>query len=356
MSMFCLRHYLDNTPPAEYDSFVNSRAGSALPAPAHPIQVVARRTGLSADVIRAWEKRYQVVAPVRSATGRRVYSDADIERLRLLSRATISGRTIGQVAGLSPAALATLVRTDFATSLRRPAVDSISTDGAAASGETRATSAVAENPALEHVASCLDAVERFDVVDLDSALRRGSLALSAESFLDSLVVPFWNVLAEGVSSGKLRTAHEHLALAALRRALNRVVDTAVSAVAQPDLVVTTPLGQPQELGALLVAAVAAADGWRPIYVGPGLPAEAIAETAARLGAQAVTLSLDTATSDRVVPRELRRLRELLPVGIELIVEGTAADAHRGVLREIDAVVLRTPTALRARLRALRSRK
>ena len=71
----------------------------------HPIQVVTRRTGVSADVLRVWEKRYAVVTPVRSASGRRLYSDADIERLRLMVQTTRTGRTIGQVAALPTAAL-----------------------------------------------------------------------------------------------------------------------------------------------------------------------------------------------------------------------------------------------------------
>jgi len=50
--------------------------------------VVARRTGLSADVLRAWEKRYGMLKPARASGGRRLYSDADIEYLRLLRRAT----------------------------------------------------------------------------------------------------------------------------------------------------------------------------------------------------------------------------------------------------------------------------
>src|SRR3954470_12104334 len=87
------------------------RRAPAPPAVAvHPIQVVTRRTGLSADVIRAWEKRHGVVAPVRTATGRRLYSDADIERLRLLGRATLAGYSIRRAAALLPAALAALAR------------------------------------------------------------------------------------------------------------------------------------------------------------------------------------------------------------------------------------------------------
>ena len=54
--------------------------------PAHPIKVVATRTGLSKDVIRVWEKRYQAVNPQRSDTGRRLYTDADIAHLLKLKQ------------------------------------------------------------------------------------------------------------------------------------------------------------------------------------------------------------------------------------------------------------------------------
>ena len=50
----------------------------------HPIQVVSRRTGLSQDVIRVWERRYHAVTPERSPTNRRLYSDDDVRRLALL--------------------------------------------------------------------------------------------------------------------------------------------------------------------------------------------------------------------------------------------------------------------------------
>ena len=53
----------------------------AAEQPRHPIQVVVRRTGLSADLLRAWERRYAAVEPGRTSTGRRLYSDRDIERL-----------------------------------------------------------------------------------------------------------------------------------------------------------------------------------------------------------------------------------------------------------------------------------
>lgn len=83
-------------------------------APQHPIRVVALRTGLSPDLIRAWEKRYQAVVPQRTDTARRLYSDLDVDRLKLLKLATEGGRRIGDIAGLPFQELRELVSTDKA--------------------------------------------------------------------------------------------------------------------------------------------------------------------------------------------------------------------------------------------------
>jgi DNA-binding transcriptional MerR regulator len=312
-----------------------SQPPAAAPAThGHPIQVVARRTGLSADVIRAWEKRYAVVTPARTAAGRRLYADADVERLRLIARATVAGRTVGQVAALPPEELAALARDEAPQAPAGPAADP-------AAGRSR-----------EYLRACLDTLARFDAPGLDAALRRAAIALSAEAFLETIVVRLWTRVGEGVHHGTLRPAHQHLAQAVLRRVLDRVTEAATLPGAGPDLVVATPPGQTQELGALLAAA--AAEGWRVVYLAPGLPAEDIADAAARARARAVTLSLGATPSDRVTPRELRRLRTLLPADVALVVEGSAADAHRRVLREIGASVLRDVPTLLAQLRTLRA--
>jgi hypothetical protein len=317
---------------------------SARPAAAdtatHPIQIVTLRTGLSADVVRVWEKRYGAVAPMRSASGRRLYADADIERLRLLAQATLDGHMIGQIAHLPNESLAGLFGDG------RPVGNRVGRPPRDAAGREDAPP-----PARDHLAAVLSAVEAFDGVVLDTLLRRASVALSAEAFLDTLVVPLAERVATQVRDGTLRPAHRHLAYAVLRRVLDHVIAVATSPLASPDLVVTTPSGQSQELGALVFAAAAAAEGWRVTYMGPGLPAEDVADTVARVGASAVLLSLGAVPGDRVVPRELRHLRTLLPPDVTLLVEGAAADVHRSVLKEIEAVVLANLDALRAQLRA-----
>jgi DNA-binding transcriptional MerR regulator len=303
---------------------------------AHPIQVVARRTGLSVDVIRAWEKRHAVVAPVRSETGRRLYSDADIARLRLIARATSGGRTVAQATALAPDALAELVRSEGAAPT--PAYPDDPADA----------------PAHEHLDACLAAVARFDGMELDAALRRAAITLPADAFLEAIVVQLWQEIAERVHDGVLRPSHQHLAQAVLRRVLDRVTEAATFPGASPDLVVATPVGRPQELGALLTAAAAATSGWRVCYLGPGLPAEDVAEAAARTRAAAVAVSLGAAPADRAITRELRRLRALLPDGVAIVAEGTGAEGYGTALRAIGAAVVRDVPGLLSRLRALRA--
>ena len=70
-------------------------------APQHPMAVVTRRTGLGADVIRAWERRHRAVEPARSPGNHRLYTDDDIRRLLLIRQALEAGWHIGQVASLS---------------------------------------------------------------------------------------------------------------------------------------------------------------------------------------------------------------------------------------------------------------
>lgn len=318
-----------------------------LPQPAllHPIQVVTRRTGVSADVLRVWEKRYAVVTPMRSTSGRRLYSDADIERLRLMVQATRTGRTIGQVAALPTAALMDLL--DERVPADRPSPR-----------RERASATPPPPPPPPAVgdlfAACMDAIARFDAVTLDLLLRRAVVALSADDLLDAVVVPLVDRVRVQLLDGSLRGSHGHLAHAVLRRVLDHIVATATAPLASRDVVVTTVGSHANELDALIAAAAAAADGWRVTYVGPRVPAEDVADTLEHLRAHVLILSLAAPPGDREIPRELRRLRAMLPAHVEVLVVGSTPDVQRPSIVDTGATPLVGLGALRIRLRELRA--
>ena len=139
----------------------------------HPIGVVADRTGLSQDVLRVWERRYQAVEPSRSLDGQRVYSNADIERLRLLRLATTGGRSIRQVAQLPTEELSRLVGED---------------EAARQQVERQAESAVLAS-AEDQVERAMELARAVNAPQLESFLRRAAAAYGVPIFLDGLVAP-----------------------------------------------------------------------------------------------------------------------------------------------------------------------
>jgi len=307
------------------------------------MRIVTRRTGLSAHLLRSWERRYEVVTPSRSEGGRRLYSDADIERLRLLYRATLAGRSIGQVAELSTEALTALVRLDA----EADAEAELANQGA------QGSELITPPATAGYLADCIRSVERLDAPGLDATLRRAVVALPAAVLLDAVVVPLLERLGTRWREGTLRPVHGHLASAVLRRVLDRVIESASSPLGTANLVVATPAGQVHEFGALVVAAAAAAEGWRVTYLGADLPAEDIAEAAARTRARAAALSVVFPAGDAALGDELRRLRAVLPKDVTLVVGGAAASAYSEVLNEIGAERLNDLEDFRAQLRTLR---
>lgn len=308
----------------------------------HPIGVASRRTGLKPDLIRAWERRYGAVAPGRSETRRRLYSDEDVERLLLLRRVVDTGRSIGQVANLTNEELERLAPA-------RLAGDGSPVDGPA--GEP-APPASGEAAGL-YLELCLAAARRLEIGELELHLQRASVALSRASLLDKLLVPLLQRVGELWHQGEMRPTHEHVASAVVRSFLGGMYHAYDTPATAPHLIATTPPRQRHELGALMVAAVAAGEGWRATYLGPDLPPEEIAAAAVEKGARAVALSLIYPPDDPRLPDDLRRLRRLLSPSTALIAGGRACPAYGAVLDEIGAVRVADLPTLRRELDRLR---
>ncbi|MEP6603190.1 MAG: MerR family transcriptional regulator [Spartobacteria bacterium] len=291
-----------------------------MASPHHSIKTASRLTGLSAHVIRIWEKRYGVVAPDRTDTNRRLYSDAEIERLTLLRLATAAGHSIGNIAKLPLRRLKALVpRANGSTS-----------------GE-KATKRTASLP-QEFQDSCLAAVERFDPGMFEEVLDRAVVTLGHQGLLRQVIAPLAQTIGERWRNGVLTAAHEHFLTASLKVFLGHLSGKFHVATNAPRLIIATPVGQFHELGAVLVKDAAAQIGWRTIYLGPNLPAAEIAGAALQNQALAVALSIVYPADDSDLAQELINLRRFLPPATKILIGGRAASGYSKTLLRIGALV------------------
>jgi methanogenic corrinoid protein MtbC1 len=255
------------------------------------------------------------VAPPRGGTGRRLYTDEDIERLRLLKRAVAGGRRISDVAGLDIDVLRRMVNEDFKER----------SEGAA----LRTGGRVSPSVILEEVFRALEALDRHR---LEYLLREASVEMSPSAFRQQLIVPLLDTIGARWQEGSLRIVHEHLASTIVRTFLTAPKNGQDRGNA-PRIIVTTPAGQNHELGALMAAAVAEEIGWDVHYLGVNLPAEEIAAAVRQIGARAVALSLSFRENDGIIIEEMRRLRSLVDSRVPIFVGGRAAMAMRDRLLE-----------------------
>ena len=300
----------------------------------HPIGVVAERTGLTPDVLRVWERRYSVVEPGRSAGGQRVYSDADIQRLSLLNRATQGGHGISHVASLSNKRLEELVR-GIEAAKGRPARDGSS------SAERHAA-----------VEEALSLTEALDPAGLEVLLKRNVARYGIITFIDSIAAPFLRAVGDRWHAGKLSVSQEHLATAVVQRVVTDTAPLLTGADGHPTIVIATLEGERHANGALMAAATAASEGWRVIYLGADLPAREIAETATRTRARAVGVSIVLAEKKARAVADFKELAKSVSPGTTILIGGTGSTELRSSLRDTGVIFVESMEEMRTRLAAI----
>jgi methanogenic corrinoid protein MtbC1 len=256
-------------------------------------------TGLSADTLRAWERRYEAVVPERSDRGR-LYSDADVARLRRLAELVARGHAIGTIAALSDAELDGLLRRGDALSARS-----------------------SEPPAVVQVDTLMTALDRYDLEAIETILNRHAAVLLPRDLVFAVMLPLLREVGRRWESGTLRPSQEHLISAIVRSVLGGLLRATSRAGASPKIVFAAPAGERHELGLLSAALLAASAGYGVVYLGPDVPADDVAHAATVTGAQVVVMG---ATTPGAVARNDARTLARLPAGIELWVGGPEAAA------------------------------
>ncbi|HVY26507.1 MAG TPA: MerR family transcriptional regulator [Polyangiaceae bacterium] len=264
------------------------------------IGTLARLTGVTTHAIRIWERRYKALTPNRTPGGARLYSDADVQRLRLIKKLLERGYTISAVASLEMDALLRLAPSDAVPLAGSP------------------------NPELQSRARALideliASLAELDLERASRALMQATNTFSPHGLVTDVLAPALDEIGVRWESGDICVASEHAASAMLRTQLGALL-AAQPVNGKAPVVCTTPAGELHELGALLAAVVIAMHGRRAVYLGANLPADQIAQAARLSKAGSVALSIVGLAPDEA-RREVEAVCRALPAGVEVLIGG-----------------------------------
>jgi DNA-binding transcriptional MerR regulator len=218
---------------------------------------LARRSGVSPELLRAWERRYGLLEPVRTGGGYRLYSDDDEARVVAMRAHLASGMSAAQAAQLA---------------------------------RTGSVPGAADTDLAGDLWAALDA---FDDAAAQRAFDRLVAALSFETIARVAVIPYLHRLGERWRDGDASVAQEHFASALLRGrllGLARGWDRGLG----PRALLACPPGERHDLGLVIFGLALREHGWRVTYLGPDTPIETIAAAAETLEPDAVVLCALTA--------------------------------------------------------------
>lgn len=217
----------------------------------YPMRLVTKMTGLSADTIRAWERRHGAVSPVRTEGNTRRYSSTEVRRLLLLREATRRGHSIGSIANLGAPALERLLAAD------QPGLD-VMVGHVSASPRT-----------LDEIRQAyIGALCRYDGRSGLDLLSRCAGRMDRRQFVEDLLVPVWREVDARWSMTAVGTSHRSLLvhhLHALAGMLTR--QRGFSSGEEPRVIVVAEGRGSAELVALMATLVLSRGNVEPVYVG-----------------------------------------------------------------------------------------
>jgi len=243
---------------------------------------IARMTGLSPILLRAWERRYGLLQPDRGSGGHRLYTDADLLVLRKIQELMSRGRSIGEIAALGRDAL---LANGFPSRPAGPPPSLAQTAPAAPTEVAEDALALGRRQVVE-AALALDAVRLNDVLDGVAARVRFS------TLIERVIEPAAHHIGYLWRSGSCSVASEHLASSVFVYRLRKVIESAEALPVRdsPSVIAACLPGEEHQLGLLVLSYFLNLGGVRVLYLGASLPFADLSQAYRSLRPSAVLLS------------------------------------------------------------------
>ena len=281
----------------------------------HPIQIVSRRTGLSADVIRAWERRYKAVKPSRSSNGRRLYSDNDVKKLMLLQRIISGGRRIGDIAKLNIKTLEDLVESDESATVIKSSLANRPSTGSV----------------MESFDGCIEAIGELDANKLINSFEVAYQELGPVFLLEDLFAPLVQHVRDECKLGTFRQSQEKFVVELMQSFL-LMNSTKSNKSLNNKILIISPISHNDNLSMLRLSLVCEDSDWMPVYIGTSISADEILFSYEQGRCDLLMVVIDPNGNQQFLPNELRKIRSLIKDD-EILIFGETASSYQDVIKE-----------------------
>lgn len=253
---------------------------------------VCARTGISASTIRSWELRYGLISPVRTPTGRRIYSDEDVEKIVLIRKLTEIGYAPSLLAEMNVVEMRNIIAE---SSPKADSRDIIDLDG------FRRTITERDATAFEML--------------LDVAI----YTKNPLSLVEEILCPILIYVGELWSEKKIDIGFEHEISEIIRSKISHKISALASIATREKIIFSTVAGERHEFGALFACLIAASEKFRCVYIGADIPSEDLAEATMRHAASILVLAYREPSNNTI--DYLKKLRSYLPHQVDLVFGG-----------------------------------
>lgn len=263
-------------------------------APVYNLNVVLRETGLKADVLRVWERRYDLPKPSRSQGGHRLYSDYDIAVVKWLRARQIEGMSISRAVELWK---------DLEERGRDPLEELALPEASGYEPRAQADSRI------EIIrGQWLDACMEFDGPKAEEILNQAFALFPLETVCTEVLQKGVSVMGDLWFSGKASVQQEHFTSALAVRRLEALIHAASSPTREQSILLACPSGEGHVFSVLLLNLLLRRKGWKVIYLGSDVPIEEMNETLAVIRPDIIVLAAQQIVSAAALSSWVEQLR------------------------------------------------
>ncbi|WP_455223032.1 MerR family transcriptional regulator [Kaarinaea lacus] len=275
----------------------------------YPIRTVSSLTGVNSITLRAWERRYGLIKPVRTPKGHRLYTQNDIDLIQQVLELLDKGISIGQVK------------------------DFLKGKSAQHAGDTK------PDPWSAYQRRMLNAIVRFDINALDQTYNDALSIYPIDLVTKHLILPLLRQLGVRWAEKEGSVAEEHFFGAYLRNKLGARFHHQPISQHGPVLVAACLPGEQHEIGLMLFCLSALNHGYRLVYLGADTPFEELKIPVERSSGDAILISGSIEPKPQLITEQLANL--VSSIDVPVFVGGRTAVQYTDAIVAAGAIPLGT---------------